>query len=192
MALSDDALVSLEEVKRYHYPNMDMSKSQDDDLLEDLIDYITDQFEKYCEVDSFHDNSYTEYADSINGYEQFVKNTPINSITTIWNDPDWLWGDDTTATSTDYRIKDDSYITFKYGFYEGNQNLKITYNGGYTEIPGDLKLACIKETARAYKHRQDFDMLSNSLDDGSETVVPPGLMLSTTQVLDKYKRIRGF
>jgi len=191
MALSDNALVSLEEVKRFYFPNMDKSKSQDDDLFEELIDRITDQFEMYCGIDSFHDDDYTEYLDSA-GSCLFVKNIPLNSITSIWDDPDWEWGNDSTATSTDYRIVNDRYVIFKYDLYDGNQNIKITYNGGFENIPGDLKQICIKEVVREFKHRQDFDLLSKSLEDGSTTRVESGLMFSTTQILDKYKRIRAF
>lgn len=190
MALSDDALVSLEEVKQFYFPDMEKSKGQDDDLFEELINRITDQFQMYCGRTSFHDNDYTEFYDSAGAY-LFVNHTPINSITNIWDDSDWLWGADSTATSTDYRIVNDRYVTFKYEFQEGNQNLRITYNGGYTTIPGDLKFACIREVVRAFKHRQDFDVISESLDNGSNTLVDPGLMLSTTQILDKYKNMRA-
>ena len=191
MALSNDALVSLDEVKRYYFPDMDKSKSQDDDNIESLIDSVTDQFEKYCGIDSFHDNDYTEYIDSIYGCDQFVKNIPINSITSIYNDFDWSWDESTLLDSDDYMIKGSRYITFKYGFYAGNQNLKVTYNGGFTTIPSDLKLACIKEVARSFKNRYDIDVNSKSLEDGSKTRVDDGLMRSTKQVIDKYKIVRA-
>jgi len=190
MALSDNALVSLDDVKRYYFPDMDKSKSQDDDNIEALIDNITDQFETYCGVDSFHDNDYTEYIDSKNSQYLFVTNTPLNSVASIYDDSDWTWGENTLIDSDDYRIKNGRYLTFKFGFYEGNENIKITYNGGFATIPGDLKLACIKEVSRAFKNRYDFDLISKSLEDGSINRVDDGLMPSTKQILTKYKNIR--
>jgi len=191
MSLGNNALVSLDEVKQFYFPNMDKSKSQDDDLLEELINRITSQFEKYCGITTFHDDDYTEYTDSV-GACIFTKNQPINSITSIALDTDWTWGTDSTCTTTDYRIINDSYVLFKYQIGNYDSNVKIIYNGGYETIPADLKHSCIKEVAREYKHRQDFDILSKSLEDGSNTVISPGLMFSTIQILDKYKRIRAF
>ena len=190
MSLSDDALVSLAEVKRFYFHDMEKSKSQDDDLFEELIDRITDQFELYCGVDSFHDNDYTEYIDGNGSEYVFVKNNPLNSIASIYDDVDWTWAAGSIVSSSDYRIADSRYIVLKYSLYNGTQNIKLTYNAGYTTIPGDLKQACIKEVVRGFKHRQDFDILSRSLDDGSVNYAPEGLLVSTKQIIDKYKRVK--
>lgn len=190
MALSDNALISLEDIKEYYFSEDDINKSQDDNLLEQLINSYTMLFENFCGVDSFHTTTYTEYIDGKKSYYLYVRNAPINSITTLYDDLDWEWLDSDLIDSDDYRISGDKrYLICKYNFTEGDQNIKITYSGGYDTIPDDLKMTCLMEVSRAFEHRHNVDVISEALDaGGSKTVIQLPLMPLTKKILFYYKR----
>lgn len=193
MAISDNALVTLNEVKQFYFNDISNSKAQVDDLLEELINRISIQFQEHCNRDSFFANDYVEYVNSC-VCDIFVKNIPINSIVSIHNDSNWEWTDDTLVDTTEYRIIDSRYILFKNRLYnKSDKSIKVSYNGGYSEIPADLKHACIKEVVREYKHVKDFDVISGtqseSGSDQSNTFLPSGLMPGTKQILNKYRRL---
>lgn len=192
MGLSDDALVTLNEVKQFYFSDSSNSKTQDDDLIEELINRISTQFSNYCNLDSFKAKDYIEYCD-VDNHCLYTKNIPINSIDSINRDSEWNWTDDTIIDPTSYRIFGDRYILFKYIYKQDLKSLKIEYNGGYNIIPDDLKHACIKEVVREYKHRKDFDVRSGtkseSGSDESNTYIDNGLMRSTKEILGRYKRL---
>ena len=181
------AITTLEAV----YEQLSVEGSTDDTLIQNLIDRYTDMFEKYCGVDSFLVADYTEYTDGNGSVHMFVKNNPVNSITQIAVDSDWVWGADTTATASDYRIVGDRYIAYKTGFASGLQNVKIQYNAGWSVIPEDLEQALLMEVVRMYIRRKDPDVEIKTLTDGSTHLTPSGLMPSTKQILSKYMRLRA-
>lgn len=188
MSVSNNALTTLEEVK--NYMGMLGSKQDDDDLLEALIDRITDVFENFCNVTSFKETTYTEYYDGTGDKYLFLKNIPVISITSIHDDSDWTWGSSTALDSTEYRVMDDKYIIYQGFFSSGDQNIKVVYKAGYSTIPGDLKQAAIEETVRRYKHRKDFDIISKTMEGVTENYADPTTLLnSTKETLRKYKRV---
>jgi len=186
MAVESNALCSLDEVK--NYIGMVGSKQVDDDLLEDLSNRVTQLFTNFCERDTFKVKTYTEYYDGDASRHLFVNNTPLISITSIYDDPDWVWGSDTLLVASTYRIVDGKYVTLNgEAFSSYDQSIKIVYRAGYETIPLDLKQAAIEEVVRKYKHRKDFDVLSKTLDDGTADYIGPELMKSTLQVLKFYR-----
>ena len=57
MSVSANALTTLDNVKNFY--GMVGAKQLDDDLLEDLIDRVTESFQSYCNVTAFKQNTYT-------------------------------------------------------------------------------------------------------------------------------------
>lgn len=187
MAVADNALATLDEIKDFY--QFGSTKQVDDDLLEDLSNRVTILFQTYCEVESFKSDDYTEYVDGPYDKYLFLNNTPVNSVTSIAEDSDWVWASDSTVASTDYRIIDSKYLVAKETVWvRGDQNYKVVYNAGYDAIPLDLKQVCIEEVVRRYKHRKDFDVVAKSLEDGTVTYSEKGLLTGTKQVLNKYKQ----
>jgi hypothetical protein len=183
MAATD--LCTLDQVK--DYMSLSSSKAIDDDLIEDLITRITTQFHNYVGY-QIKSTDYTEYHDGDGEPLVFPNVIPINSVTLLADDVDWEWGSDTQFSSDDYRIVDNRYVALKSSYFTSStQNIKITYNAGYSTVPTDIVQACIEEAGRKYKHRKDFDSTSKSLDDGSTQYVEKGLMTSTKEVLNKYR-----
>ena len=187
MAVAANALATLDEIKDFY--QFGSTKQVDDDLLEDLSNRVTILFQTYCEIESFISADYTEYVDGPYDKYLFLNNTPVNSVTSIAEDSDWVWASDSTVASTDYRIIDSKYLVAKETVWaRGDQNYKVIYNAGYDAIPLDLKQVCIEEVVRRYKHRKDFDVVAKSLEDGTVTYSEKGLLTGTKQVLNKYKQ----
>ena len=185
MAVDNDALCSLDEVK--NFLGMTGSIQLDDDLIEDLCDRVTEIFTSQCQRDTFKVKSYTDYYDGESSEYLFVNHLPLISIASINNDSDWVWGSDTLLSNTSYRIVDGKYIVLNGDkFVKSNQSIKVVYTAGYETIPNDLKQAAIEETARKYRHRKDFDVISKTLSDGTADYAPPGLLKSTLSVLSFY------
>jgi len=168
-----------------------VDSSDDEALLQVLIDRKTEMFEGYCGIDSFYINDYVEYYDGNGTQHLFVKNNPINSIAEIADDSDWVWGTDTVLTAADYRIVKNRYVVYKNSFTIALQNIRISYNSGYSVIPLDIVEVLIEEVWRNYKRRKESDVLIKTLSDGSTHFVPSGLMPNTRQVLSRYKRLRS-
>lgn len=186
MSVSANALTSLDAVKDFYA--MSGSKQIDDDLLEDLIDRVSEMIYSYCNVNSFRQNTYTEYQDGQGSKYLFVNNIPIISVTSIHDDDDWVWGSDTLIDSSQYRVIDDRYIVWRDDYFDNaDQNVKIVYKAGYITIPGDLEQTCIEEVVRRFKHRRDVDVQSKTLEDGTVQYVSKNLMQSSILVLNKYR-----
>ena len=182
------AIITLSDV----YEFLSVSGSDDDTLYQNLIDRKTMEFENWCGLDSFYVYDYTEYYDGEGDSYLFVKNFPINSIDEIASDSDWVWGTDTVIDSSDYRLVEKNYIAYKSYFNPGLQNIKITYNAGYSVIPLDLKEALVEEVTRVYHRRKEIDVFIKTLQDGSQHRIPSGFMPNTKVILGKYKRLRAF
>jgi len=186
MSVATNALATLDEVKDFY--GMTGSKQTDDDLIEDLINRITQLFQTYCGVASFKATNYTEYLDGEGSKYIFPKNAPIISVSNLWDDTDWAWASDSLIASTDYRVIDNKYIVYKDSlFATGDQNIKLSYRAGYEAIPLDLKQACIQEVTIRYKHRRDIDILTKSLEDGDASYSESAFLASTLETLYKYR-----
>lgn len=187
MSLNNNALVTLEEVREYF--GWTSTNTDNDNFIESLINYTSDLFENYCEVDNFKSTSVTEYYDGEGEKYLFLNNIPIVSITSIYDDVNWVWGEDTIVASTDYRIVNKNYIVGLNEFTEGDQNIKVSYTYGYATIPGDLKMVCIEEVIRKFKNRDNPGVINKTMVDGSISKDNKYLLESTVSVLNKYRRM---
>jgi hypothetical protein len=176
------AIITVDDVYEY----LSVTGSDDDALIQKLIDRKTQEFVNYCQLDSFYVNDYIEYYDGNNSPYLFLKNHPINSIESIYDDGDWTWPTDTLIDSSDYRIVDKRYVTCKLIFPAGNQNIRITYNAGFSIIPADIQEVMVEEVTRSYNRRKDIDVFIKTLQDGSQHRVAETMMPRTKSVLAKY------
>ena len=119
--------------------------------------------ERYCNCDSLEAAAYTEYHDGQVSELVVVRNVPINSVTSVILVS--VDGSETTVDSDDYTYNSlTGVISFKrpsrglvsyddWGYPEGYgdgvspnfgygfRNVKVTYNGGHSSVPADLKFA---------------------------------------------------
>ena len=113
-------LATLDEIKA-HY-GMTGSSAEIDDELEAIAERISKIFETYCDR-TFDSATYTEEYDGGGKSSLCLKHYPVTSITSIYDDSDWGWGEDYLVDSDNYRIKDERSVTLKSGyvFYDYNQ-----------------------------------------------------------------------
>lgn len=131
MALLAYALTTVALAKTY----MKKTDAADDTLIESLINATTVFVENYCGR-RFKKTVYTAELKDGNGSQYlFLKHYPIVSVTTIyWTD---ITVGDTLIDSDDYKIyANQGYIYKAGGWVYGHQNIKITYEAGYTFIGG--------------------------------------------------------
>lgn len=191
MAVIDDALTSLANVKEFM--NIKTSDNVDDTFIENLINRYTEAFESYCGVKSFKAANYIEYYDGSGTKYLFLYNIPINSISEINDDSDWLWAVDTTIAVDSYRIVDKKYVVLSSDYFTiGDQNIKVKYNAGFERIPYDLEEACIIEVVRAFKHRKNFDVITQTNQDGTIQYQQRDFLYQTVSILKKYLNVQVY
>ena len=182
-----EKLCTFEDILLFKDNHKDVSTNNS--LIEKLIEVKSAAFIKYCGVDGFKTNTYTEYFDGGEGPMFFVHNTPLKSVTNIWIDTEWQWGSDTTAEITAYRIVNQKYVYFNGTVPNYPQVLKMRYIAGYDDIPEDLKQATVEEVVRSFNRRNVFDVTATSMPDGSVSYTEKGWLKSTLQILNYYKKI---
>ncbi len=77
-------------------------------------------------------------------------------------------------------------------FYDGVQNVKIVYKGGYASIPEDLRQACIETVVQKWKEGREglLGITSRTEPDGSISIfTEAGMLPDVKRVLSRYKRI---
>jgi hypothetical protein len=193
MSVATYSLCTLKEVKQYYTQTAGKSPhtgySEDDELIEDLIDSMSVLFESYCDR-QFLTRERTEYYDGEGSKFLFLDYTPVTSVSGIWNSTTWSWDDTNLISSDDYMVKSGHTIVLKSTvFTKYDQNIKIIYTAGYTTVPEDIRLACVEEVTRSHKNRKGVDVLAKTAADGSVTRYAKDLMPSTIRVLNTYRRL---
>lgn len=170
MAVSDYALTSVADVKTY----LQISVTTYDTLFENLINECTDWIEHFCGNRRFKDDGTTAVTEYHDGAEIgrskhyiFPKRFPINTVTSVsyrsntdYANPTWT----AYSSATDYIVPTlGAYIYFPGGLCSGIQSIKLVYRGGFTTIPYDLALACIKMVAKEYGKRKAQGVLNESV-----------------------------
>ncbi|MCK9324719.1 MAG: hypothetical protein M0P69_04405 [Bacteroidales bacterium] len=146
----------------------DDSIDNDEDMIDNLIARVSDEVEDYCRR-SFHAADYTEYYDGDNTDVLLMRNYPVNSVTSIHDDTDRVFGSDTAIDSGDIIIeathKDKDRIRLDDDFFsKGVQNIKVVYNAGYSTIPTDLERAAINKVMADYlEYKSGINKMSGDL-----------------------------
>lgn len=185
--LNDNALCTRLQVK--NYMGINQADATLDNLIHDIINRVSTAFETYCGR-TFRALDYTEYHDG-GVVALFPDQNPINSITSIHEDSDWVYGSDKLVDSSDYKLMDEKYIVFDKFLSIGEGAIKLVYNAGYTTIPLDITEAAIQEIGRKLKHRKDFDEQSKTQGDGTVTYVSLDFLPQTLRTLNSYKLFRA-
>ena len=164
-----------------------ITTTDDDNLLAQLLAQAYDRVESECQR-TFLEADYTEYHNGDGTDTVLLDNYPVNSITSLYDDPDRQYGSDTLIDADDYVIYADSGMVVLDGltFNTGLKNIKITYNAGYSDLPDELIAAIIKLVAADYLEGQGA---LNAIV-GEEALVdkPARLRREARSVIDRYKR----
>lgn len=193
-------LLKLFEAKR----RLGINTDDHDLLLIDLIEDVSSILETYCGR-HFSAADYVEYQDGT-GEDYFLTDEwPINSITSIYDDPDR----DFTSSS----LVDPTYYTYypEEGkvhlvatgavigvnlytvFSTAKRNIKITYNAGYTNIPSELKMIASEIMMKKFKNIQDKRTGMTSIGSAGETMSfhLNDLLPDHKMILNAKYRLRG-
>ena len=185
------SLLKIHEAKR----RLGINSDEHDLLLLDLITDVSSLIETYCDR-HFEADDYIEYQDGL-GEDYFLTDEwPINSIASIYDDPD--------REFTSSSLVDSGYYT--YYPYEGKvmlvatgaiigvnlytvfstsqRGIKITYNAGYTTIPSDLKMIASEIMMKKFKNIQDKRTGITSIGSAGES-----FSITLTDVLPDHKMI---
>lgn len=96
---------------------------------------------------------------------------PITSVTAIYADNDYEWGDDTLVDADDYRGDAKGFIWKDWGhFTSGPEAIKITYTGGYANtaaIPEQIKVAARRQVEYEYNVRKRVGNVSEGATSGA-------------------------
>lgn len=150
-------LVSLDEFKAYKK----ITKDEDDPKLLLILRAASQLAKTYCRrtfVD-YVDTDKVEYFDGDTDEILFLSEFPIISITSVEVSADGATY--TTITQdTDYfidytldAIRTADNLSFTVGSLPSFKSVKVTYKGGYTEVPEDLKLA-VMDLAEYYRQEE--------------------------------------
>ena len=138
-------LVSLDEFKAYKK----ITKDDDDPKLSIMIRAASQLAKTYCRR-TFVDYANTDKVEYFDGDQfavLFVDEFPIKSITSVEVASDGvtytaLTADEDYFVDTDVdAIRTVDELPFTVGAYPSFKSVKVTYQGGYDEVPEDMKIA---------------------------------------------------
>jgi len=182
-------LVTLERVKTYL--EIANTETAQDVLLQDLIARIGAWMERYCDR-SFAKATYTEQRDGDGTATLLVREWPLLSVTSLYDDPLRVFGAATQIAASDFALYPNQGLIRLDGriFSVGIQNVKVTYEAGYAEIPQDLQQALIELIADRFRNKENQGIRSLAIgsyrvDYGEEEL--PGEIRG---VLEGYRRTR--
>jgi hypothetical protein len=184
-------LISVKDVKDF----LGITVTTDDDKL--LANCKSAQDEAGVAVDyQLEGSTFTEILDSDGTDIIQLRNLPVKSITSIYQDFDRLYPASTLIADTDYAFNPKTGIVtgIAVGFSEGINNIKAIYLAGYnglgatayTALPDDLKQALVYLASALYlEGKAGVNVFENQ-----ELIYRPSYMKKEAyKILGKYRRI---
>lgn len=184
-------LIDVGDVKEF----LGITVTTDDNVIMPLCQVSQKQANGYCDRE-LEGSTFIEYQNGTGIDIIQLRNLPIKSITSIYDDWDRVYGANTLVSSTDYTFVPDTGVIYGIGvgFGTGFNNLKITYVGGYngigqtayTDLPYDLKQALIYLASAMYlEGKSGINVMENQ-----EIVYRPSyLKKEAYKILDGYRRL---
>lgn len=171
--------------------------SGNDDKLRFLLNYATDFIEKYTGrriVQTTYATTTAEKLDGNGTRELFLKNYPVSTISLLEfnatgaNEDQW----ETVDSKNYFFDADTGIISLTYPTTKGHGNYRVSYTGGYSPVPSDLKTACIFLAGEAFKKGGSMGIKSESL--GDHSIVFDASLMSqegsvVKSVLNRYRRM---
>jgi hypothetical protein len=176
------------------FRGIESESTEHDEELDRLIVAAQSFLEKECQR-TFEQATVTEYFSGIDGQDRLILAIPpIASITNMWDDRSRVYA--TPISSSLYVIDDaEAGIVRLDGitFSRGLRNIKITYVGGFAEIPGDLEEAAIEMVWAAHMKGEHnlVGVRSRSIADGSTQFLNLAWPLDLEPILSKYRLKTG-
>lgn len=172
------ALTTLERVKRYIGQAVDYT--DDDALLEDLLEGVSEAFRQYASQD-FDLARYDEvYAGTGNSYLQLTQ-SPVKQILSVAVNS---WPVD-PGNHTGYILTGASLFRGQM-WPKGPANVSVSYIAGYDAVPQDVQQAVVEVVALRYKLKEHIGMTSRAKGAASDTYDTSDLPEHVKSILDRY------
>jgi len=165
----------------------DIDTAEHDTLIQRLITQLSAWCSTFCGRD-FVAGDHTEYYDGDGSRTLFLRNYPINSIASIYDDPDRNYNAEDLIDSGDIEFYDDDGQVCLFNgiaFTNAKKNIKITYNAGYSTYPADLVNAC--ENLVMADYIEHIASINTAVSD--EIIYKPDKLRTTAnEILERYKK----
>lgn len=190
MSVDSNAWTSLAAVKRHL--KIDDADTEFDAELELLINACYKMLEGYIHH-PLKSADYTKDLDGDGTNTLLLPIYPINSVTSIYDDPEREFAADTLIASTDYVVDNEEEVgtvrLFKNttAFTKGIKNIRIAFNAGYTTIPSDAELACILLVSWFWNRGGAEAMTAQSMGGKSESYNDDALPMFIRQMVGRFK-----
>lgn len=187
------ALVDLREVKQFLGLDPDTATDKDE-FIETLINAASQELANDCNREFIKiATAVTEIWDGDNTIDRYTRNAPIISdISTVYYRSGNNWNALTNATFTTDKTKGLFYFTDGNLFWEGTHNWKISYTYGWqrSNVPADLKKACIYKVVFDKKLFDDglLGIKAKSFEDQTTTYDFDDASKHIRRIIAKYKR----
>lgn len=180
-------LINVQDIKDF----LDITVTTHDDKLMPLCQSAQDDADGYVDY-QLEGSTFIEFLDG-NGIDIIqLRNIPIKSITSIYDDLDLDYTSDTLIDSDDYTFNVKTGVVGLIGlvFSKGMNCVKATYlagyGTGYTNLPYNLKQALIYLASAMYLEGQ----AGVNVIEGQEMVYRPSyLKKEAYKILDSYRRL---
>ena len=199
MALSDDALTTVEQVKNY----LQIASSDHDDLFEQFIEAVSSQFMNYTgrkltARDYSPDGESADYDPDnavLSGHghpELILPQYPVVSVSAVSLDGVFL----TAAEPGDFSgwLVDKSagvLVRLDGVFTRGQANVLVTYRAGFATVPPDLAQAAVMQSAVRFQDSAAghgrLGITARTLADGSVSYTDQALLPQVKEILDRYR-----
>lgn len=193
MSLQSNALITLDDLKGFL--TIATLETKYDAELEDTINAVSDLFD--CATQrNLKAGDRTEYRDGDDTSDLYLNDWPLNEGTSsvfVYIDFDHEYGSDTLIATADRRVYS---LTGKVSLLSGifpcfPQAAKVTYNAGYSTVPGDLRIA-MKESCAFFRKRGKTGGIGvsaiSSGQGGSVTYMETDLPKTVQAILKRYRR----
>lgn len=188
-AVDNGDLVTLAAVKLYLWPGETIT--QWDSILPTIITAVSKAIVNEIGCDIIHTHYTSEKVDGRGRSYLDLKNWPVTKVTSIIDQDGNVY---TEGNDEDFVIKDFSLRLMSGVWAKGEQNFTVSYEAGFTTLPGDILLVCYEMIARKWKtmKEQGWGESSRSFPDGSTSSVNADGEFNKSQlaILAKYKRPR--
>ena len=142
---------------------------------------------------TIEDTSYTLVLDGPGGIDLRLPVYPVQSITSIYDSADRLYGSDDLIPSADYTVYgDEGIVTLDAdgstgGWSKIKRGIKVTAVLGWATIPDSIVHACGMQVAHWYNARDHIGRTNISQGGGSITVRDLGLLPEVRQALAAHR-----
>ncbi len=149
-------------------------------------------------VPSLETTTYTQTFDGPGGVVLKLPVTPVQSITTIHDDPDREYNSDDLVAASDYEIDSlQGLVILKTGSTHGNwstsyRSVRVVYVGGFSTTPGAIVHACGLQIAHIWANRHSIGKTSISQGGGSASIKSLDLLPEVKEALAPYRLPSAF